>query len=87
LETIAKYTNRNAELQFAAEAPLRTTHYYGKHWQPTTTSELKIWLGILLYQGMHHTNQPIKDYWNVDTDVPVNESLSKYMGITRWQQI
>jgi Transposase IS4 len=87
LETIAEYTNRNAELQFAAEAPLGITHYYGKHWQPTTTSELKIWLGILLYQGVHYTNQPIEDYWNVDTDAPVNKSLGKYMRVTRWQQI
>jgi hypothetical protein len=31
LQVIAEYTNRNAELQYAAEAFKVTPHFYGKH--------------------------------------------------------
>jgi hypothetical protein len=49
LQIIAEYTNRNAELQYAAEASRAIPHFHGKHWQLITASELKIWLGITLY--------------------------------------
>jgi hypothetical protein len=87
LQTIAEYTNRNAELQYAAEASRATPHFHGKHWQPITASELKIWLEITLYQRVYHIRQPMEGYWNTHKDAPVNESLGEYMSVTRFQQI
>jgi hypothetical protein len=54
LQIIAEYTNINIEMYYAAEAFLGTPHFHRKHWQPTTAFELKIWIGILQYQGAHH---------------------------------
>jgi Transposase IS4 len=87
LQAIAEHTNVNADLQYAQEAFKGTPHFHGKHWQPTTASELKIWTGILLYMGVHHSTQPIEAYWNTSDWVPINASLGRFMGSTRWKQI
>jgi hypothetical protein len=42
LQIIAEHANVNANLQYAQETFKRTPHFHGKHWQPTTASELKI---------------------------------------------
>jgi hypothetical protein len=55
LQTIAEHTNINADLQYAQKAFKGTPHFHDKHWQPTTTSKLKIWMGILLYMGVYHS--------------------------------
>jgi hypothetical protein len=42
---------------------------------------------ILHYIRVHHNDQPIEFYWNTDNEAPVNASLGKFMGSTRWKQI
>jgi Transposase IS4 len=75
LQTIAERTNRNTDLQYAQEAFKGTPHLHGKHWQPTTAPELKIWIGILLYMGaFSNAMQPIEAYWNTGEWAPVNVS-------------
>jgi hypothetical protein len=83
LQIIAEHTNVNADLQYAQEIFKRTPHFYDKHWQPITASELKIWIGILQYIKVHHSDQPIKIYWNADNEAPINASLGRFMGSTR----
>jgi hypothetical protein len=37
--------------------------------------------------GVHHSDQPIEAYWNADDEAPINASLGRFMGSTRWKQI
>jgi hypothetical protein len=56
LQMIVEYTNVNVDLQYAQETFKRISHFHGKHWQPIIASELKIWIGILQYMRVHHSD-------------------------------
>jgi hypothetical protein len=42
-------------------------------WKPVTTYEILIYLGILIYMGIH-VEPVIDDYWNTNEDDPIHQS-------------
>ena len=87
-EEIARNTNKNAASQYAEGHPKTTQKHHGRAWYPTNASELKIWLGILLYMGIHRMmTRSLGSYWNTNPEMRIDPSLHDYMGRDRWQQI
>ncbi|CAG8659550.1 10854_t:CDS:1, partial [Dentiscutata heterogama] len=57
----------------------------GQVWNPLTLNELKVWLGLIIYIGVHHINV-IDDLWNRD-DRKANYEIKKFISLYRFQQI
>ena len=71
-----------------AYAALKTSEHLqggGRKWKAVSTLELSIWLGIVVYMGVH--NPPaVRDYWRHDGLNPAHP-ISKHMGQTRFEEI
>jgi hypothetical protein len=50
-----------------------------------TLDELRIWLGIVIYMGVH-SSPAVADYWVNDNLSPVHP-IKSYMSQTRFEQI
>ncbi|CAG8615282.1 16971_t:CDS:2 [Cetraspora pellucida] len=57
----------------------------GQVWNPLTLNELKIWLGLIIYMGVHHINA-LDDLWNQD-DKRTNHKIKRFISLYRFQQI
>ena len=57
----------------------------GRKWKEVSAPELSIWLGIVVYMGVH--NSPVvRDYWRQDGLNPAHP-ISENMGQTRFEEI
>ena len=52
-------------------------------WVPLTRPELKAYLGIIIYQGLH-IERNLKDYWSQSPDTPFHP-ITQYMSLRRFQ--
>ncbi|CAG8786336.1 12240_t:CDS:1, partial [Cetraspora pellucida] len=57
----------------------------GRTWDPLTLSELKIWLGLIIYIGVHKINA-VEELWNRDEKKATHE-IKRFMSLFRFQQI
>ena len=56
----------------------------GRKWKAVSTLELSIWLGIVVYMGVH--NPPaVRDYWRHD-GLNLAHPISKHMGQTQFEE-
>jgi hypothetical protein len=57
----------------------------GRKWKEISTPELSIWLGIVVYMGVH--NSPaVQDYWRHDGLNPAHP-ISEHMGQSRFEEM
>jgi len=57
----------------------------GRKWKEVFASELGVWLGIVLYMGVHSC-PAVKDYWRHDGLNPTHP-ICEYMGQTQFEEI
>ncbi|KAK5996252.1 hypothetical protein PT974_04684 [Cladobotryum mycophilum] len=57
-------------------------------WRPTSRSEVYIWLGIMIYIGLHRENR-IRDHWVTSTSKSQhpNHPIIKFMSFDRFHQL
>jgi hypothetical protein len=75
LEDMAAHSNAYA----AAKASERQLEG-GRKWKKVSTSELGVWLGIVLYMGVH-SSPAVRDYWRHNGLNPTHP-ICEYMGQT-----
>ncbi|KAL1953145.1 hypothetical protein VTO42DRAFT_3545 [Malbranchea cinnamomea] len=87
METIAKSTN--TYVQRRRKELYKDTVIKGRSWKPTTAAELRVFLGILIYIGVHKSPS-IYDYFRNPESVEEMQpqhSTYKYMTTTRFEQL
>ena len=57
----------------------------GRKWKAVSTTELSIWLGIVVYMGVHNSSA-VRDYWRHD-GLNLAHPISEYMGQTQFEEI
>ncbi|KJZ70308.1 hypothetical protein HIM_10315 [Hirsutella minnesotensis 3608] len=81
VETWVEWTNKKPFSRF--EAPSR--HSRRLQWTPTTSSEVYLWLAILIYMGLHRERR-IQDHWktfNLCTQRP-SHAIGRFMTYDRF---
>ena len=79
LQTLVQHTN---EYAFLYPGPKK-----GRTWYPTTVSELRAFLGVSIWMGLH-IESGIKDFWNTDPKKGcIHYQILKHISLKRWQQI
>jgi hypothetical protein len=78
LETIATHTNEYAAEKRAQLPP-------GRPWKDVTAQEVGVWLGIVIYMGVH-SSPALSDYWKHDAENP-DHSIRHHRGLTRFEKI
>ena len=76
VEILSKEINTNAEFQ---RQNLPLSLHAARPWVPTTSKEIRVWLGINIYFGLY----PLKvrdDYWRI-------HKMGQFMSIVRFEQI
>ncbi|KAL1993893.1 hypothetical protein VTN49DRAFT_2562 [Thermomyces lanuginosus] len=58
---------------------------HARAWHPTSPTEIKVFVGILIYMGVHHIKS-VEDLWRRDGKVP-SHLPSQYMSRVRFEQI
>ena len=79
LSTICKKTNSYAQEK------RDTTEMKGRSWSSIMVSDLKIWLGIVIYMGIFSA-PALEDYWKHDGLHPTHP-ITGYMSLNKFQQI
>jgi hypothetical protein len=84
-EQLATNTNKYAGIQGAVnQGPGNMTNQ--RLWWPTCTAEIKVFIGILIYMGLHQESGA-QDYWGTNIlNGPVH-TCAKYMSHDRYQQL
>lgn len=78
-ELIALLSSNTNKYAFA-----RNAGQSGREWHETSASEIKIFLAILIYMGVHISPSD-EDYWRTDEE-PIHMPR-RFMGLKRFQQI
>lgn len=73
---LSSNTNKYAKAKNAGQ--------FGREWHETTTSDIKIFLAILIYMGVHISPSD-EDYWRTDEE-PLHMPR-RFMGLKRFEQI
>ena len=73
---LSSNTNKYAKTKNAGQS--------GREWHDTTASEIKIFLAVLIYMGVH-VSPSDEDYWRTDEE-PIHMPR-RFMGLKRFQQI
>ena len=90
LDTIAKNTNSYARSR-GAHLPkppsyTRKQSTWLSHWRDTSATELRAYLGVLLYRSLY--SQPRRySYWSVNINRPIHEALSSSIGRDRFAEL
>lgn len=79
-DIIAKHTN-----EYAAEKRLQADPEARK-WELLSPDEFKVFLGIIIYMGIHKEPQT-SQYWNSDFNKGPLHPISSNISLTRWEQI
>src|SRR5450755_2138203 len=74
-EECAMHTNFNADRQNVQGHFKIIPHKNGRHWQPVCRGEMKIFIGILKYMGLHGMQGEIERYWNTDPKSPLYPAI------------
>jgi hypothetical protein len=80
LETITKHTDEYAATKRGEDPPAG-----GRAWWDVTSEEVGVWIGIVLYMGVHQS-PAIADYWKHDDQNPLHP-IRTHMSQTRFEQI
>ena len=80
IEQITVNTNAYATLKIA-----KREREGGREWKELLVGELRVWLGIIVYMGVH-CSPAVKDYWKHDGLNPTHP-IRDYMGLTRFEEI
>jgi hypothetical protein len=81
LEYIVQNTNKNERRPKKEGQP----NARALRWYELTVEELMIYLGIVIYMGLHHENR-IASYWSQASNTP-NHPITQYMARNRWEEI
>ena len=74
-------TNKFAELNPAPETP------HARSWRPTTIAELRAYIGVYIWMGVHHESS-LETYWSTNsTEESMHYAVTKHISCNRWQQI
>ena len=58
-----------------------------RQWYPTSANELKAWIGIIIYMGVHR-EPSTRDYWNTRTEHgPLHTTITSWLGLVRFEQL
>ena len=81
LGILAQNTNKYAELNPAPSTP------YARPWRPTTIAELRAYIGVYIWMGVHPESS-IESYWSTNsTKETIHYAVTKHISCNRWQQI
>jgi hypothetical protein len=80
LEAITQHTNEHAAIKRGADPPAG-----GRAWWDVTPEEVGVWIGIVMYMGVHQS-PAIADYWKHDDQTPLHP-IRTHMSQTRFEQI
>jgi hypothetical protein len=72
---LSSNTNKYAKAKNAGQS--------GREWHETTASDIKIFIAILIYIGVH-ISPSNEDYWRTDEE-PIH--MPRFMGLKRFEQI
>ncbi len=93
IDRIIQCTNVNAERirTDPVNSRAQNSRFHNSHnqlpWKPVTSSEILVFLGTILYMGIH-VEPYINNYWNTDGESsPVHHPIRNTMGRDRWTQI
>ena len=79
LEMLVKNTNRYASQRYK-ELQLKAP------WKDTSVTELKAYLGVLVYRSLYPQAKR-EDYWTIDINKPIHESLTSSINRNRFAQL
>jgi len=82
IQYISQSTNEYAQRKQASDTSESSP---GRYWKDTTVVDIKIFLGILIYMGIHRSPR-IESYWCQEHDEPLH-TPRRYMPLKRFQQI
>ena len=84
----AHNTNINASASNAREHAKSTPKGNGREWKETNAAEMKVFIGILLYMGIHPVGSVKRAaYWNTSREAPNHPMIQGAMGCTRFYQL
>ena len=82
LSTIRDNTNQYAEFHSSS-----ADKQYARKWNSTTIPELKAYIGVHIWMGLHPETAR-KDFWNTDPDKgPLHDRVRQAISLKRWEQI
>ena len=81
LQRIVDHTN-----EYAAHQLEEQDKPFAREWFPTTMKELRAYLAVNIYMGVHHESA-ISDFWNTKNTGPLHPQITKHIALKRWQQI
>lgn len=81
LENIVQSTNKHVERAPSPKQPNARAH----EWVPLTVQELRTYLGIIIYQGLH-IEKSLKDYYNKAPDTLFHPVI-QYMSLRQFQAL
>ena len=83
IETIAKSTNLYAQRK--RREFYQDTVIQGRTWKPTNAAEIRVFLGVVIYMGVHKS-PAIKHYFEKTETSPLHLTCN-YMSHTRYEQL
>ena len=73
--------------QYAQFHPSPADQLYTRKWYPTTVPELKAYIGVYIWMGLHPETTRA-DFWNTDPDKgPIHDRVRQAIALKRWQQL
>ncbi|CAG8586621.1 4867_t:CDS:1, partial [Paraglomus occultum] len=78
LQTIVENTNKYEQMKGFSDSDRRP-------WSPLTLKELKIWIALVIYMGVHKI-YAVEDLWNNNERKPIH-NIKDFMTLVRFQQI
>ena len=81
MDILVKYTNTYVDIKNANSGD-KAWKLPGRIWKNVSKSELKRWIGILIYMGVFGSCAT-RDYWHKSTLYPTHP-ISEYMSQTRF---
>jgi hypothetical protein len=86
--TFAQNTNTYASRCNAKQAFKASRRGNGRHWKQTNGPEMKVFIGILLYMGVHPIGSAYRaEYWSLSRKTPQHPTVYEAMGCTRFYQL
>ena len=83
MDLLVKHTNAYADVKDANSGD-KAWELPGRIWRDVSKSELKRWIGILIYMGVF-SSCSTRDYWRKSSLWP-DHPICEYMGLTCFQQ-
>lgn len=80
LTTLVENTNKYAA------AKLTSLPVGRRWWVPTRIDEIRVFLGIQVYMGLHPEAQ-LESYWHVNDEDPDHKLVRRVIGIKRFEQL